>query len=249
MTRCLLLTYVTVLLAVSPVFAENGKTLTNEIEVLHDMVRNDILASAEKMPAEDFDFRPHSEVRTFGQLVGHIATSLFGFCSTASGVKKPDPSIIEEQISAPFPQWAVSAEGEKIAIVDKVDLLKALTAAHEFCDDAYVTMDDVRGMENLKAWREGTRLSFFIQEIRHSSLHYGNMVTYMRLKGVPHDVQVVPLASYEWISGVLDRLVCHPHQGLVLLEQGPTVVHDVIVNEKLGLMSDLDRLVGQDRLR
>ena len=184
MARCLSLTSVTVLLVVFPVFAENGKTLTNEIKALHGVVRADILASAERMPAEYFDFQPHPELRTFGQLVGHIATNMFWFCSTASGAKKPNPSIIEEKISAPFPQWALSPEGEKIAIVNRVDLLKALTAAHEFCDEAYATMDDVRGMENLKAGRERTRLSLFIQEIQHSSLHYGNMVTYMRLKEV-----------------------------------------------------------------
>ena len=46
MARCLALFSVTVFLV-----AQNSKTLTTDIKALHDMVRADILASAERMPA------------------------------------------------------------------------------------------------------------------------------------------------------------------------------------------------------
>ena len=51
---------------------------------------------------------------------------------------------------------------------------------------ALASLNDVNGLDKVTIWRgpEGTRLGFLVGEIEHTGLHYGNMVTYMRLKGV-----------------------------------------------------------------
>jgi uncharacterized damage-inducible protein DinB len=151
---------------VPPAFAQDSTVLTLETMEWHDTMKRDLIQSAETMPAEHFDFRPTADVRTFGQLVGHVATNLYGFCSAAGAQRNPNDGLIEERVFG------------------KADLVEALKTAYQYCDEALASLNDVSGLTKVTAWQEGTRLSFLVGEIQHTSLHYGNMVTYMRLQGV-----------------------------------------------------------------
>ena len=143
-----------------------SRILTLEIKELHDRIREDVVRSAERMPAEHFDFQPTPDVRTFGQLVGHVATNLYVMCAAAGTQNNPQPALVEQTVSG------------------KTDLVDALKAAYDYCEEALASLNDVNGLNKVTASREGTRLSFLVAAIEHTSLHYGNMVTYMRLKGL-----------------------------------------------------------------
>ena len=118
------------------------------------------------MPAEHFDFQPTPDVRTFGQLVGHVATNLYVMCAAAGAERNPHPALVEQTVSG------------------KADLVDALKAAYDYCEETLASLNDVSGLNTVTASREGTRLSFLVAAIEHTSLHYGNMVTYMRLQGL-----------------------------------------------------------------
>ena len=182
MTRVLLV-FAGVALLVCPTRAQDGSVLTAEIKKSHDTLRGDVIQSAERMAAEHFDFQPTPEVRTFGQLVGHIATSLYTYCAAAGAERNPHPAVVEQTVSG------------------KTDLVEALKAAYDYCEEALASLNDVNGLDTVTAWREGTRLSFLVEAIGHTSLHYGNMATYMRLKGlVPASTDrqdVVPTAPVQ----------------------------------------------------
>ena len=170
-------------LVVCPARAQDGRTVTREIKELHNRIREDIVRSAERMPAEHFDFRPTPDVRTFGQLVGHVATNLYGMCAAAGAQRNPHPALVEQTASG------------------KVELVDGLKAAYDYCEEALASLNDVNGLDRVTASREGTRLSFLVGAIQHTSLHYGNMVTYMRLQGlVPASTDrrdVVPTAPVQ----------------------------------------------------
>ncbi len=140
-----------------------SRILTLEIKEVHDRIREDVVRSAERMPAEHFDFQPTPDVRTFGQLVGHVATNLYVMCAAAGAENNPDPALV---------------------VSGKADLVDALKAAYDYCEEALASLNDVNGLNKVTASREGTRLSFLVAAIEHTSLHYGNMVTYMRQKGL-----------------------------------------------------------------
>ena len=144
----------------------HSRILTLEIKESHDRIREDVVRSAESMPAEHFDFRPTPDVRTFGQLVGHVATTLYVMCAAAGAENNPHPALVEQTVSG------------------KADLVDALRAAYDYCEKATASLNDVNGLNKVTASREGTRLSFLVAAIEHSSLHYGSMVTYMRLNGL-----------------------------------------------------------------
>ncbi len=52
-------------------------------------MKNNITASAEKMPDADYFFKPTPDIRSYGQLWAHVADAQFGQCSGARGVANP----------------------------------------------------------------------------------------------------------------------------------------------------------------
>jgi uncharacterized damage-inducible protein DinB len=125
-----------------------------------------VTAAAEKMPEEYYSFKPTPDVRSFGQLVGHVADSQYYFCSTASGETSP----------------VSGAEKSKTA---KADLVSALKDAVAYCNKTYAAMTDAKGSQMVKMMNfDVARLTVLSTNTAHMYEHYGNMVTYLRLKGI-----------------------------------------------------------------
>ncbi|MGC9970517.1 MAG: DinB family protein [Bryobacteraceae bacterium] len=125
-----------------------------------------IAASAEKMPAENYAFKPVPEVRSFAQILGHIADSQYSMCAPARGVSRPE----------------IQVEKTKTA---KADLVAALKEAVAFCKPAYEGFTDAKAAETVKLFGgDHTRLGVLYFSNLHVSEHYGNLVTYMRMKGI-----------------------------------------------------------------
>ena len=125
-----------------------------------------LLRSAEKMPEESYGFRPTDAVRTYGQLVGHLAESQYFFCSAALGEKNPSPKI--EQ-----------------AVTAKADLIAALKTAFAYCDRAYDGMNEASAAQTVKLFGFDTpKLGVLYTNQMHGASHYGNLVTYLRMKNI-----------------------------------------------------------------
>lgn len=140
--------------------------MTEGQKFLHEMVKNNILRSAEKMPEDNYSFRPVPEVRSFGQLLGHIADAQYLFCSAVVGKPNPAPGIERSKTS-------------------KADLLAALKEAFAYCDAAYAEMTDAKLAETVKFFgREQARATVLAFNTAHNNEHYGNIVTYLRMKGI-----------------------------------------------------------------
>jgi len=140
----------------------------------YTMGRNDITRAAEKMPEEYYGLRPgpQMEVRTFGQLVGHLANFNYLWCSDAKGEKNPGQENDFEKLTA------------------KSDLIKALSSALSYCDSVYSALTDASAMDIMPVITESgrkaqaLRISRLIQNHVHNNEHYGNMVTYLRMKSI-----------------------------------------------------------------
>jgi len=125
-----------------------------------------ILRTAEQVPEEYYSFRPTDAVRSFGQILGHVADAQYYFCSVARGEKNPFPNIEKTKSS-------------------KADLIAALKDAFAYCDQAYEGMTDVSGSEMVMLMGFNIpKLGVLIGNNQHISEHYGNLVTYMRLKNI-----------------------------------------------------------------
>jgi uncharacterized damage-inducible protein DinB len=132
----------------------------------YGQVKSWVVASAEKMPEANYGFRPTDSVRTFGEIAAHLADVQYLFCSVVLGEKNPVSKI----------------EGWKTS---KSDLLAALKDAGAYCDRAYNTMTDASGVQTVKFYAgDMPKLSVLEVNIAHMSEHYGNLVTYLRMKNI-----------------------------------------------------------------
>jgi uncharacterized damage-inducible protein DinB len=125
-----------------------------------------LLRSAEKMPEENYGFKPTESVRSFGQIVGHAAESQYAFCSRALGEKSPAPKIEQTKTS-------------------KADLIAALKDAFAYCDKAYDGMTDASATETIKLMGgDAPKLAALNINSLHTVEHYGNLVVYLRMKNI-----------------------------------------------------------------
>ncbi len=125
-----------------------------------------LLRSAEKMPEEDYNFKPTETVRSYGQIIGHLADAQYLFCSKVLDEKNPEPKIEQTKTS-------------------KADLIAALKTAFAYCDKAYDGMTDASGGQIVKLFgTETPKLGVLNFNNVHNMEHYGNLVTYMRIKGI-----------------------------------------------------------------
>lgn len=141
--------------------------------------KNILLRSADKMPEENYSFKPADTVRSYGQIIGHIADAQYLFCSAALGEKNPGLKIEQTKTS-------------------KADLIAALKTAFAYCDKAYDNMTDASGVQMVKLFGNDTpKLGVLDFNNVHNWEHYGNLVTYMRIKNIvpPSSEQTAPPAK------------------------------------------------------
>lgn len=149
----------------APAAAQNPTTSVGSVKPLYEMGKNYLVRAAEQMPEADYGFKPTPEVRSFGQLIGHVANAHFMFCAMATGQESPNPRNLEE-------------------LTAKAELVTALKESAEFCDQAY-TMADAHAMDPVTVFgMPMNKLAVLVFNAVHDWEHYGNIVTYMRLKGM-----------------------------------------------------------------
>lgn len=156
--------FLAALAAVPALHAQNP--LSDELRQAYADVKNNVIRSAEKMPEENYSFRPAPRVRTFGELLGHIAQEQYlFFCGPVKGEHK-------------------AADIEKTK-TSKKDLIAALHESFEYCDGVYNSMTDAKLVEVVDVGgSKRTKSGLLWSNINHDTGHYGNIVTYLRIKGI-----------------------------------------------------------------
>ena len=149
-------------LTVAALQAQNP--LSGEAKAAYQPIKNNILKAAEKMPESEYGFRPSADVRTFGQLIAHIAEAQMMICGVVNGAP--------EHSDAP----------SKTA---KSDLIAALKASNELCDGVYGAMTDKEGAALVKTpFGPKPKLGVLNMNVAHDDETYGAIAVYLRLKGL-----------------------------------------------------------------
>jgi uncharacterized damage-inducible protein DinB len=126
-----------------------------------------VTQAAEDMPEAKYGFKPTPDVRSFGELIAHVAGSQYMFCAAATG----DSARAEDDI-------------EKKKMTGKAELVAAMRASNEYCARAYHQTDDASAAKVKLFGQEQTRLYALMINATHDAEHYGNIVTYMRLNNM-----------------------------------------------------------------
>lgn len=133
----------------------------------YNYTKQNLIGAAEKMPAEHFSFKPTNDVRSYAELFGHVISTNYMACSGLRGEANPNKDDLEKTLKT------------------KDDVVKAVKASFEFCDAAMKNLTEANLKETFKAGtRDVPKTSPLLLLIAHSQEHYGNLVTYLRLKGI-----------------------------------------------------------------
>lgn len=139
-------------------------TYTTEAKAAYDVIKTNLLKSAEKMPEEAYGFQPTKEERTFAELVAHIADAQTRICSASTGTMKQFPAT-------------------KTTV--KAELVAALKASNSECDSAFAALNSETASNMVKMGKaERSRLGTLIYNNTHDNESYGTVVVYLRLKGI-----------------------------------------------------------------
>jgi uncharacterized damage-inducible protein DinB len=143
---------------------QNANPMSAELKQSYANIKNNLTKMAEKMPEENYGFKATADIRTFGELVGHVADAQARTCSAVNGEPK-----------------ALNA-GSKTS---KADLVAALNESFGICDKAFDSMTDAKAAEMVSiGQRQRSKLGMLAGMITHSNEEYGYMSVYLRLKGV-----------------------------------------------------------------
>ena len=151
--------------------AQTADPLSAEVKFSYRTVRNILVKLAEKMPAENYSFRPTPEVETFGQRVAHIAGANMSVCAGLNGERKTLGAVSK---------------------TSKEELVAALKESFAYCDGVVNSLTDAKAMEMVSSRLGGpfppeptrSRLATLYNMVRHSNEMYGYMAVYLRLKGI-----------------------------------------------------------------
>jgi DinB family protein len=130
----------------------------------YDLIKGSLIKAAEKMPEENYSFRTVPQVRTFGEMIAHVADAGFLMCAVVKG-EKVTPT----------------ANSKK----SKADLVAALKASFDYCDPVYASMTDAAGAAQVKWFRwDMSKIGLLNWNISHDNEMYGIIGAFLRIKGI-----------------------------------------------------------------
>jgi hypothetical protein len=144
-------------------------SLSMSLQRSYAAIKNNLMLAAEKLPEADYGFKPSSmaEVRTYGQLFGHVANAQFNACAAARGVPNPNMGVNNEQKTV------------------RAEIIKALADSFAFCDPAFAALTEANGTEIMTQGRgQVARSAILAGLVAHSNEMYGTAGVYMRAKNV-----------------------------------------------------------------
>jgi hypothetical protein len=151
-----------VAVTVAALHAQNP--LSDDAKASYQLVKVNILKAAEKMPDSEYGFRPTPEVRTFRELIGHVAETQMAMCGVAKGEPK---------------------RGDAASKAAKPDVIAELKSSNEFCDGVFNAMSDEAGTAAVKTpFGQKPKLGVLNLVVAHGNETYGMIAVYLRLKGI-----------------------------------------------------------------
>lgn len=162
-----LLAWPTFALAQMPAQAPMKIGIAAGVQRGYDGVKRNYLDAVDKLSDADYAFKPTQDVRSFGQLWGHIANAQFNACSVAKGEANPNQGNDNETKKT------------------KAEFVKALRDSFAYCDPVYAALTDETAVQLVKQGQnEVARAVVLANNVSHNNEIYGTAAVYMRLKGV-----------------------------------------------------------------
>lgn len=138
-----------------------------EVQRSYAAQKENILKAAEKMPADQYQYKATPEVRTFARVVNHITEAQVRSCGIANG------TAASAMMKTPSDT------------ADKAAVIEGLRASFAECDKAYGATTDANFLEMFTAGQgKRSRAGLLWGNVSHDNEQYSALSMYLRLKGI-----------------------------------------------------------------
>ncbi|MGA9465884.1 MAG: DinB family protein [Terracidiphilus sp.] len=138
--------------------------LTKTLSIFSDNMQDKIMSAANMMPESKYSYRPTKDVRSFAEILNHVADISYYLCANAKGEAPP------------------AITGKKTS---KTEIIAYVKGSFDYCDASYSGFTDAHLNAPADFWGDATNKMFILTQLgNHDALHYGNLVTYLRLNGL-----------------------------------------------------------------
>jgi uncharacterized damage-inducible protein DinB len=146
----------------NPIMASNP--LTTTLSIFRSNMQDKIMKSADAMPESKYSYRPTKEVRSFAEILNHVADISYTLCSNVKGEANPATATAKRS---------------------KPEIVAYLKGSFDYCDAVYSGFPDAHLNAPADFFGAKTNKMFILTQVgNHDALHYGNLVTYLRLNGL-----------------------------------------------------------------
>ena len=146
----------------NPTMASNP--LTTTLSIFRSNMQDKIMKSADAMPESKYSYRPTKDVRSFAEILNHVADISYTLCSNVKGEATP---------------------GTAAAKGSKAEIKAYLKGSFDYCDGVYSGFTDAHLNDPADFFGVKTNKMFILTQVgNHDALHYGNLVTYLRINGL-----------------------------------------------------------------
>ena len=146
----------------NPIKASNP--LTTTLSIFRSNMQDKIMKSADAMAESKYSYRPTKDVRSFAEILNHVADISYKLCSDVKAEANPATATAKDS---------------------KTQIMAHLKGAFNYCDGVYAGFSDAHLNDPADFWGAKTNKMFILTQVaNHDALHYGNLVTYLRLNGL-----------------------------------------------------------------
>lgn len=166
MKRMIVIATVVLFCGAGALHAQNANPFSTQFKGQWGNIRDLLMKMADRMPEENYRFKPSPEMEDFGQRMAHVITFNMRGCSAIKGEQKP------LMFSMP---------------PTKAEVLAAMKTTDDECDSVFNSLTDADLTKMINLGRGAPRAEFAVIEgliLEHSQEVYGYTAVYLRLKGL-----------------------------------------------------------------
>jgi len=146
----------------NPIKASNP--LTTTLSIFRSNMQDKIMKSADAMAESKYSYRPTKDVRSFAEILTHVADISYTLCSNVKGEANPATAT---------------------AKASKAEIKAYLKGSFDYCDGVYSGFSDAHLNDPADFFGVKTNKMFILTQVgNHDALHYGNLVTYLRINDI-----------------------------------------------------------------
>ena len=146
----------------NPIMASNP--LTTTLSIFRSNMQDKIMKSADAMPESKYSYRPTKDVRSFAEILNHVADISYTLCSNVRSEANPATATAKRS---------------------KPEIMAYLKGSFDYCDGVYSGFTDAHLNDPADFFGAKTNKMFILTQVgNHDALHYGNLVTYLRFNGL-----------------------------------------------------------------